>query len=85
MTAAFNQDCVRHVLEEEDCETCGHMLRVGDQRFWHGRTGATYCSLECFSRRNVVQDAWRECNARFRSRLVGRPAPTMVYTQGDLF
>jgi hypothetical protein len=85
MTAAFHEDRVRDVLEEDNCETCGHMLRVGDQRLWHGRTGATYCSLECLKRRNVVQDAWRECNARFRSHLVGRPTPTSVYLQGTLF
>jgi hypothetical protein len=85
MTTVIQEDRVRHVLEEDDCETCGHNLRVGDLRFWNGRTGATYCSLECLARRNVPQDAWRECNARFRSRLANHPMFPVVYSQGTLF
>jgi hypothetical protein len=85
MTAIINQDRVRHALEEDECETCGLLLRVGDDRFWHGRTGATYCSLECLIQRKVPQDVWRECNARFRSRLVSYPSAPVVYLQGTLF
>ena len=59
MTPEINEDRVRHALEEEPCETCGHMLHIGDHRFWPGNTGATYCSLECLNGRNVAQDAWR--------------------------